>query len=296
MTATFKPGNDLLPQYRDLAHDYADQALRALQQEDPLSPETVHSVRVSIKHLRALGQLLRPFELGETSKRMDRLLRDAAGALSSARDTRVLQATLDELPESTRRPYEQQALHQVRQQEFPDASGNTHLSMPQAVWDALCVTREHWQALPLEVDNVALIDQGLSRTYKKARKLSFEALAAETPEQWHELRKWAKYLLFQLQPLEPILVNTDHRPANLDALGRTLGKLHDLHVLIERLDERERRRRHSEELATALLVIRRRETALLEEVRKATRSCFANKPRVFCQQLLEARQYPRHSN
>lgn len=294
MTATFAPEHNLFSQYRELALEYADQALQTLEQEEPLSPDTIHSLRVSIKHLRALGQLMRPLEHRKTNKRTDRYLRDATRALSNARDTQVLRATLDELPAATRRRYEQNALHQVRQQEFPDAPETTHLATPGAVREALHHTRAHWQALTLKVDDAALIDQGLNRTYKKARKLGFEALAADTAEEWHELRKWAKYLLFQLQPLESALVNTDHRPANLDTLGRKLGKLHDLHVLIDNLRARERRRSQGEDLAIALLVVRRRETALLDEVRKSTRYCFTNKPGVFRRQLHEAwQQQPR---
>jgi CHAD domain-containing protein len=288
MTANLTPGRDLLPQYRDLACQYADQALTALEREDPLSPKTIHEVRVAIKHLRALGQLLRPFQGKRAHRRADRELRDAARELSGARDLHVLRKTLDELPDATRRSYEHQALSRVREQEFPESPDDTRVERPDSVIEALCHCRASWEALELSLDDATLIDEGLGRSYKKTRKLGFEALAADTPEDWHQFRKWVKYLYFQLQPLAPALETGPVRPEDLDALGKRLGKLHDLHVLIDTLSQRERGGEHGEQIAITNLVVRRRETTLLDEARKGVRYCFEMKPKVFRQQTRAA--------
>lgn len=288
MTANFAPGHDLLPQYRKLACAYADQALTLLASEDPLSPKTIHEVRVAIKHLRALGQLLRPFLGKKAHRRADGALRDAARELSGARDLHVLRKTLDELPDATRRAYEHQALARVREQQFPESPQDTHVYCPDPVIEALRHCRAGWEALAVTADDTTLIDEGLGRGYRKTRKRGFEALAGDTPEDWHQFRKWVKYLYFQLQPLAPALEAGPVRPDELNALGKRLGKLHDLHVLIETLSERERHGNRDEQIAITSLVIRRRETALLDEARKGVRYCFEMKPKMFRQEMREA--------
>lgn len=288
MTPTLTPDRDLLPQLRDLACEYNRLALEALLAGDTLSPGTVHDTRVAAKHLRALWQLMRPFCGRKNARRSDRALRDAARALSGARDLHVMQKTLRQLREHTQRQYEQEALDSVRERVFPDEPEAVRPPRPEEVVAAFRADLEQWQSLALDIDDETLVKDGFGRTYRRARTLGFDALTGEAPEPWHEFRKWTKYLFYQMEPLASALEKNDLRAEDLNKLGKKLGKLHDLHVLLDELAAQERKKNTPEDAAITIQVVRRREAKLLADCQKGARNCFSAKPKAFRKDLLKA--------
>jgi CHAD domain-containing protein len=287
MLPTLTPDRDLLPQLRDLACEYNRHSLQTLMGKQALSPGTVHDTRVTVKRLRALWQLMKPFYGSKNVRRSDHNLRDAARALSGARDLHVMQKTLRQLRDHTRREYELEALDSVRERIFPGEPEAVRPPRPEEVVAALRADLERWQTLALDIDDKTLVKDGFGRTYRRARTLGFDALTGDAPEPWHEFRKWAKYLFYQMEPLAPALEKNDLRPEDLNKLGKKLGKLHDLHVLLDELGAQERK--HTpEDVAIIIQVMRRREAQLLGDCQNGARNCFSAKPKAFQRELLKA--------
>jgi hypothetical protein len=83
---------------RLLCH-HLDQALQALQGDQPLSDEAVHSVRKQLKTGRADLRLLRKALGSQTYAYENTVLRDVARPLTTVRDARTCMDTLDALVE-----------------------------------------------------------------------------------------------------------------------------------------------------------------------------------------------------
>src|SRR5215471_11136890 len=83
---------------RLLCH-HLDQALKALQESQPLSDAAVHSARKQLKKGRADLRLLRKALGSQTYTYENTALRDVARPLTAVRDARALMDTLDTLVE-----------------------------------------------------------------------------------------------------------------------------------------------------------------------------------------------------
>jgi CHAD domain-containing protein len=100
-----------------------------------------------------------------------------------------------------------------------------------ALLAVLASDREDWRAIEAPSDN-DLLGLGLARTYAKAQRKGDRALNSHDLDQFHEWRKWAKYLRYQLEPLAAM-----DRPAireyhdDLKRLTSVLGRRNDLHNL-----------------------------------------------------------------
>jgi len=196
------------------------------------SPAYIHRIRVDIKRLRAWLCLVRGAADFDW-RALDRRLRDCAGRLSPSRDAHVVLDTLKRL-ESRADGKEKDTLVLLRSRlHFTPAAGIDWQALKPELAAALAALRDPAVAL----DTEKILRRGLQRCYKRAMREGRRALSDRGGiAELHELRKWVKYLYYQLQFVNKArpgsYVKTRKR---LDKLGDRLGRIHDLDLLHRRL-------------------------------------------------------------
>ncbi|TCK03705.1 CHAD domain-containing protein [Marinobacterium mangrovicola] len=215
----------------EAADDMLDTSLDSLCQRESLgSAETIHQVRVGMKRLRAFLRLARPALAEESYRELNSRCRTLAADLSGQRDADVALETLQGLVP------EEKALID-RMEALLHGAEATSASRPPD-WDAL---EARLQALKQQVH--ADLRKGMPcRALKKTVCKSFrqcmhmwkEARRDDSEEVLHEWRKQVKRVYYQS------LLLTEKKKAKqlrrLKQLSDYLGDLHDLDMLVERLE------------------------------------------------------------
>ena len=223
------------------------QEVLRLMGKDRLTAEPVHAARKTIKNLRATLRLTRGALPPDARKEHNRVLRDFAGRLSGPRDAAVTLAAFEKayresrLDGDRRSGVRQPWVTQVRQ----FLAGQAHAPVKAETYRdaAEGVRRLTGNVLPFpdgaeKDDWKTTVEAGLRKTYRQGRRLFAEI--QNTPnapdEKWHELRKRAKDLGYQLalvkklKGVKPLL-------AKLDEVGEALGDARDLVLLREYLNK-----------------------------------------------------------
>ncbi|MBV9492102.1 MAG: CHAD domain-containing protein [Verrucomicrobia bacterium] len=216
--------------------------------QDRLTSEPVHEARKAIKSLRATLRLTRGALAPDERRNRNQVLREFAGRLSGPRDAAVTLAAFekacDEGLGGNRRPkgtptwvtQVRQALK--RQAQAPVTAESVHdtaeavrrlsgkllplrETRPEDVRSSKTKARDDWETT---------VGTGLRQTYRQGRQLFAQIEAAPdstTDEQWHDLRKRAKDLGYQLEPLKKV---KGIKPflSRLDEVGSALGDARDL--------------------------------------------------------------------
>jgi CHAD domain-containing protein len=165
---------------------------------------------------------------------------------------------------------------------FPSIAGIEH-NLQQALGS--------FQELPDLVNDDALLDQGLARTYRRARRLAMQADSEADIELIHNWRKWVKYLHYQLEILMPagppdLLI---HRMERLNSLGKVLGERNDLHNLLREVDKQQggisSEKRKS--IRQAVSLARQRDKGLQERCEHRRRQLFGNSAAKFVAKMRE---------
>lgn len=205
-------------------------SLGACTSQGPPGPgnQAIHRIRVLTKKLRAWLRLRRPELPGKRWRRLDYELRDLARQFSSARDREVLYQTLARLRECSNVNGIEDAtlsVESVLQQKLPHMDYPQFLRAPDA--RLMRRLRKLQRVTPLP----ETLCKGLLHTQKKALHHGSYAYAGKNDfERLHSLRKWLKYLVYQLEMLYPAA----ERPGiyrRLQRMGDHLGSIHDLVVL-----------------------------------------------------------------
>ncbi|HVY06483.1 MAG TPA: CHAD domain-containing protein [Burkholderiales bacterium] len=203
-----------------------------LRRPQPLSDETVHEFRKTIKKSRALLRLLRE-SFGEHGYQLENTtLRDAGRCLAHARDARSLADIYldfrERHPDAFRRldglAQGLQAKRATTRRGLYD-SGRVPLAL-----QALTASRERicrWQQAA--APDASTIEEGIRRIHRAGRKALRAASKDGSPEAMHELRKQVKYLANALKALH---AGKGEKPAGAEAcadeLANILGEIHDL--------------------------------------------------------------------
>src|SRR5581483_6306980 len=187
----------------------------------------VHEIRKATKRLRALARLVRG-DLGDRRfARANRTFRDAARALSAARDVAIVRRTLDRLAADGGG-----ALAPFRRAVAARARGTS--SLREAARDAgATMRRARTGAVRWQIDDGGrVLRPGFRRIYRKARDAWRAAKREPSDERLHEWRKRVKDLRYALELLEPLRPKKLHRLAgDVDDLTDVLGDDHDLAML-----------------------------------------------------------------
>jgi CHAD domain-containing protein len=277
---------------RLLCH-HLDQALKALQGNQPLSDAAVHSVRKQLKKGRADLCLLRKALGSQTYAYENTALRDVARPLTAVRDARTFMDTLDTLVEHNSVQTQALDLDRVRL-----ALRNEYCKVRQGVLDeghtldlleaSLQAARARAQRWPLGRRGWSVLGAGLKRIYRNGREAFAVAQDDPSQEHLHEWRKQVKYLWHQLQVLQPIQLGQLTALADqAHALADALGDDHDLAVLSHKFLEEPERFPDRTTMATLADLIARRRAHLQEQAMTLGHQLYEAKPRVFVDRLLE---------
>lgn len=267
----------------------AESALARLRESsagEAATADAVHGARKDMKKLRTVLRLLRD-ELGrKTYRRENARFRDAARALSQTRDAEVKLGTLDALAEHEE-GLPAEAVESWRRILARDREAATNAARDEpAVEGAVALIEaglggiEGWE---LKGDSWATIDAAVTRTYRRGRRALRAAQKGGGEAEFHQWRKRAKDLWYELRllsaswsgPLEATAEEA-HRLSDL------LGDHHDLAVLREDLHERNL---GEEETATLEAAIDRRQEELAAAAVPLGRRLYAERPRDFSRRL-----------
>lgn len=246
-----------------------------------LAPADVHRLRITVKELVALWQVLRPFLTEGQADAASLDIGRAAKLLAGARDQYVQIKTLDK---QIRRAGEVEltALQYARQlliAQYPYSPEEALMTAD--IVSRFAQDRERWQALALACGRSELIRHGYGRLYRKARKRFRKADRSGSAADWHSLRRWTKYLAALALPVAADDSRADAAAKHYADLAGKLGDLHDLHVLAASLKSLPD---HEESLISqAIALVEQRADSL-------QRKCHRKSRRLFCarQKLEEA--------
>jgi len=236
---------------RRIASERLEQAIAAAGIRPRPSPDDVHEIRKDLKSLRALLQLARGHLVKVTRGQENVILRDAGRTLSGSRDAAALLEAMEKLFGTKERP-KGEALHpigeqivgRIRQQLHTEATRSLTQRELRTVTELLSNMRTRipdWVfATGVIQRGSMLLAAGLEHTYRRGRQhyRIVETIGMEnaTDELWHEIRKQAKALGYQLRLLRKIWPSALHAWIDaLDELSDGLGDDHDFALIQQRI-------------------------------------------------------------
>lgn len=245
MSIQLAPSEAFFPGLRRLVLAECQNALDYLRQAQTATErhEAVHEVRKSFKKIRAAIRLVRdavPF-YHETNA----FFRDEARKISTVRDATSNLETLDALEKQYASVLKPDAFAPLRQilvahreelsQEAFDQ--RQHLQTIQAALEQRMVEIEKWDCA---IDTYAQIRPSLRRVYKRGYAGLHRARSSGESEDFHEWRKRAKYLRYQIDILSRIWRQVmEAWEDELHDLTDLTGLDHDLHNLSATLRDRD---------------------------------------------------------
>ncbi|MFP4063861.1 MAG: CHAD domain-containing protein [Halochromatium sp.] len=252
MSYELEPEQPLDAEVRRIATELIDHAVAQIDGTKVPPHEAVHEVRKDCKKLRGLLRLLRP-AVPKLYKHENAAFRDAAASLSVLRDAEAAIETFDALLNHFRDNIDPESLaplrHRLEDHKARVATGAQALDEQlDRARTALVAARERvpaWE-LPSAARDAgddagwSLIGPGLRKTYKRGRWAMQAAYAEPAVAAFHEWRKRAKYLRYQVRLLHaswPRVLNATHKETKY--LGDLLGDDHDLAMLEQVIEEAE---------------------------------------------------------
>jgi CHAD domain-containing protein len=200
----------------------------ATELDDPADlDEAVHAVRKEVKRLRAHLRLRRAATKPGRYAKADTELGEIGRTLAPARDAFVLGRTLESLESSDG----WEPVDEIIASHHEQAIASLLAGPLDEVRRGIRRARKRWPpADGVDADTVA---SGLARTYRRGRAERAIAAASGTTREFHDWRKRAKYLRYQLEAIGA----DDELVAMLTHLGECLGLEHDHTVFISFCDE-----------------------------------------------------------
>lgn len=247
--------------------------------------EYVHSVRTTIKRLRALLRLIRPV-VGETFfNRENERLRNAGRRLAVARDTEVARETLKTLSVSDG-PEKQAVAAALAGLESKSGTRTDISDSLNEIRKDLEQTKRNLQHLPLVSGEWEVVEPGLQDVYRQSRKRMDRALHNGGDEAFHKWRIRVKNLLYELELLEPVWPKQmDKMTAQLSKLQDKIGCDHDIAVLKSLLRKTPERFGGTEAVERLIRCLDSKSRKLRHAAEPLGQKIFAKKPRRFVRKL-----------
>lgn len=222
---------------RRCAVEQLDVAVRQLSERldgDPV--EAVHSARKAIKKERSLLRLARGAMPAGQRRRENRRLRDAARAVSQARDAEVMLDTFDQLAERYAGQLPGHAFDAIRERLVVgrDRERAALTGTPLAAHAAreLRAVRTRVPDWRLSADGWSSIEPGLRRSYADGRQAFARSRSDRSFEGLHAWRRRVKDLWYEERLLATVAGPTvTGQVKDVHRLGDLLGDDHDLGVL-----------------------------------------------------------------
>jgi CHAD domain-containing protein len=261
-------------------------ALAALDRPD--RAEAVHAVRTRCKKLRGLIRLVRPAFPAYAEE--NAAFRDAARAVSGARDARVMQDTYDLLMAEFAEQVERRAMGSIRRRFTLEYSAH---SSEGEIGRGLGEARERLEQARkraadwgFEADGWPALEGGLIKTYRRARRAAEQIRSCPSDALFHELRKRIKYHWFHcrlLEGLSPEMMSLRKQAAK--RVAGLLGDHHDLAVFAARLAEDPQAFGSPREVEAAIGLARARQQRLAGEAAPLLDRLLAQSPGRFAGHL-----------
>lgn len=248
MSLTLKRKENLRKGLQRVAEQRLQEVLQAVGKEG-LTAEAVHNARKAIKSLRATLRLTRGALSTGVRQERNQALRDFAGRLSGPRDAAVTLAAFekaygnsldgDHRPKTkprwatqTRQALESQAHAPVKAETFQAAAEEVRRLAGRLLPLQDARHGDHPPGTGRKDEWDTTVGEGLRKTYRQGRRLlaKVEATPDAPDEEWHELRKRAKDLGYQLALLTK-LKGVKALLASVDEIGTALGDARDLSLL-----------------------------------------------------------------
>jgi CHAD domain-containing protein len=242
--------------------------------------EYIHRIRVDIKHFRAWLRLLRISNEGYNWKEMDTTLLTQAKHLGTARDAEALNDTLNNLNNYAKTQKERDAIIYALEQL---QSNLTNSPIDWKIFKAKLKTDlDIYSQGFVSFNSTQELKDGLKRTYKKTKQLAKKAFSIKgTHEDLHQFRKWVKYLNYQLSYLGKAYPQCNKIKKDIDRLGNTLGKAHDLVMIEQKLGQVP----ENDLMKTVFKLIDKNIKLILKNSHHSYKTIFNLTPEKFIQQL-----------
>ena len=245
----------------------------------------VHEARKSLKKARSALRLLRGVIPDDERQEMNSICRDASSHLSGARDAEVKLATLAEVLGSGPVPEAAGLWREALEAEAAGHRGDLTAEVLNEVAGSIETVGRAFQGRELPGES-ELVAGNAGRSYRRGRKAMKEARASEDPELFHDWRKRAKDLRYQLEILEGRLPDEFTRTrTNAEKLADWLGDLHDFDVLA---DDLAGRNLEASELAILAGLVNKARESRAEDCLELGAVAYPDKPRRFTNRLAES--------
>ena len=234
-----------------IASERLDEAITFASIKPQPNAEDVHEIRKDLKSLRALLQLARGNMVKTARSQENLVLRDANRVLSNSRDAEALLGALEKLFGTRERPkgealqpVNRKIIERIRGQLDAVAARSLTERELRTVTELLSDMRTRipdWVFVTGVINRGSmLLAVGLEHTYRRGRQhyRIVETIGTEnaTDELWHEIRKRAKALGYQLRLLRKIWPAAIHALVDaLDELTDSLGDDHDFALIQQRI-------------------------------------------------------------
>lgn len=203
--------------------------------------EAVHEIRKSLKKNRACLRLVRDHI--DDYKKLNVFFRDVARRISDIRDATAALETLEDLRDEYSSKLEEDAFERVRQgllahrEQLADREfrAKDTLAVIHGELSTCLAAIPDWAWKVEEFDDIR---PSLRRVYRRGREAFEDARDDRDIKDFHEWRKRAKYLRYQVDVLNrlwPGLMTTLEDA--LHTLSDDIGELHDLHLLKATVDD-----------------------------------------------------------
>ena len=288
MSFEFKKRESLKKGLTRIAAEEADDAIARLKKRGGDRIETVHEVRKSIKKLRALLRLVRG-AIGKKSYRLvNDALRDIGRQLSDARDAQILIEALEKLS-ATGSVEAKAAVAAIRKTLEAQRDGINAMLSAKGVFKSLVakleIAKENSRDWAGAAAGWADVESGLRDAYTRGRDAFETATRRPTFENFHDWRKRAKDLHYQVRMLQPLWPEALEKLSDdTGRLGELLGEDHDFGLLARLLKSGPARGVGARQSGLRK-AIERRGAELRGEARKLGETVYADKPRAFIRRI-----------
>ena len=229
--------------------------------------------------------------VGEVGKnqhaREDRRVREIGRLVSDLRDAQVRLQTLIQLRDETAKSSGEnfariEELLSLERESFSAAfDGWQKLAIPK-----LERVGERLSKWPLDGISWKQICGAVENIYKRGQRGLTKTIKKPVPEDFHAWRKRVKDLWYQLRILQPLnRVVLEKIAADAEVLGELLGREHDFHFLLVRLDKESGDDALRGELAQLHKVIRKRGKRLRRNALELGRRFYAEPSKAFAKRI-----------
>ena len=292
----FEKGEDLPQAVQRILSEQLTRAVEVLGTPEDSLEEAVHEARRCIKRTRSALRLVK-FAVPDAYPRENLRLRDIGRSLSALRDSHALIQTLDEMKkqgrtgnaDGSRHRTFAKAHHLLESRENQITQAMAEGGMENSIAQLKAVLLDVKKLTYTKVD-----PQGISKSLYKSVKRGMKAFRAaeDYPEAeiFHEWRKRAKDLRYQLSLLSELEPDLKQYSKSAKELEQILGDDHNLAVLKDVL--REQQASNNRELQSLDKEIADRQDALRDQARKIGKRLYGEKQKVWKHRLAASAMEP----